>query len=376
MRKRLAIIHFSPLELYPPVQNLIHILGQEDGSGQKILIFTTHTVVKGIDRFTANTAKIKLVRIGWSGQGIGLLKRYFTYFAFNTFSILYLVLARVNKLLYYETISAYPAYIYTRFIKRSAKLYIHYHEYNSPEEYRSGMRLVHYFHRLETKLYPSAAWLSHTNAFRMELFLKDIAPVQVPNTQLVPNYPPMSWHSKQPIAINKNLRILYVGALSIDTMYVREFADWVNMQNGSVQWDIYSTNTTPATDLFLKSLDSKWIKLCGAVNYTMLPSTMQHYQVGVILYKGLTSNYTYNAPNKLFEYLACGLDVWFPDVMRGSLPYVTDMTYPKVVAFDFSKLAAVEWRVICDKSGLTYKPGTFFCEQVLESLCKQLLNNA
>lgn len=52
--------------------------------------------------------------------------------------------------------------------------------------------------------------------------------------------------------------------------------------------------------------------LDSGINYSDLPGVIRAYDVGVILYNGHIANYVFNAPNKLFEYLACGLDVWSP----------------------------------------------------------------
>ena len=71
---------------------------------------------------------------------------------------------------------------------------------------------------------------------------------------------------------------------------------------------------------------------------------LSNYDVGVILYKPLIDNFKYNAPNKLFEYLVCGLEVWFPGNLLGILPY--QKAHPlKVFALDFTNLEGknAEW---------------------------------
>ena len=83
-------------------------------------------------------------------------------------------------------------------------------------------------------------------------------------------------------------------------------------------------------------------------------------------------NYVYNAPNKLFEYLACGLDVWFPDVMTGSVPYVTELTYPKVIAVNFTELGKLQIHKFIDKNGFTYKASDFYYEKELQRLISEL----
>ena len=70
----------------------------------------------------------------------------------------------------------------------------------------------------------------------------------------------------------------------------------------------------------------------------------------------------YNAPNKLFEYLACGLDVWFPHLIKSSLPYATESSYPKVLPVNFDKLETYDLKVMIDRTGLEYKPSDYYCE--------------
>ena len=59
--------------------------------------------------------------------------------------------------------------------------------------------------------------------------------------------------------------------------------------------------------------------------------------IGVILYKCKTLNQRFAAPNKLFEYLACGLDVWFPAEMEGCFEYASD-AIPRVLKVDFNNI--------------------------------------
>jgi hypothetical protein len=58
-------------------------------------------------------------------------------------------------------------------------------------------------------------------------------------------------------------------------------------------------------------IDSKYINLFESINYFKLPEVLIKYDVGLTIYKGFIPNYIYNVPNKVFEYLACGLKVWY-----------------------------------------------------------------
>ena len=144
--------------------------------------------------------------------------------------------------MYYETISSLPAYLYKRFFNKKAELYIHYHEYTTPAEYKNGMKLSRLFHGYEKWLYSRAKWVSHTNEYRMQMFIKDIEPVRIHQPKILANYPPKAWFHQSSTKRSQPLKLVYAGSLSMDTMYTREFAEWVETQNGKVTWHIYSFN--------------------------------------------------------------------------------------------------------------------------------------
>ena len=371
--KKIFILHFNPIELYPPVQNVIHYAASH-WTGNKIYIFTTTAGNLPFAQFATNASHIEIIRLGQSGPSLSAFKRYIGYLQFYLGTFWQLMIKRPSKVMYYETLSSYPVYLYKKWMNPKADVLIHYHEYSSPVEYQQGMRLIRYFHRLEKWLYPKASWVSHTNDMRMERFEKDIAPSTVSNKHIFPNYPPRSW--QRPVKQHQNhpLRIVYVGALSLHTMYTKEFADWVSKQQGAVTWDIYTANIKDDAKSYITALPSDHITLHDGIQYQALPDVLSKFDVGVILYTGHIENYIYNAPNKLFEYLACGLDVWFPDVMTGSLPYITKGTYPKVIAVDFNQLSQSDYRNMADHTGLVYKEPVYFCEGLLESLGKQLIS--
>jgi hypothetical protein len=119
-------------------------------------------------------------------------------------------------------------------------------------------------------------------------------------------------------------------------------------------------------------LQTTFIQLKEGVDYDKLPFVLKKYDVGVVLYNGHIANYVLNAPNKLFEYIACGLDVWFPTVMKGSLDYTTTGSYPKVMAVDFTSLKDFNLHTAMDRKNHTIQQHPFFCEYVLKELCHKL----
>ena len=369
--KSIIIIHYAPLEFYPPIQNLLHDL-EKNNSIPKVLVFTTHSASEILNPFTSNTPTIKVIRLGRSDARDFPIIRYWNYLIFYSISLLLLMVYRPDKVLYYETISSWPVYLYKRFFRTDSEVLIHYHEYTTPEEYRRGMKLTRYFHQLEMWLYSRSIWISHTNEFRMSLFKNDVLPIDCKNSYILPNYPSRDWALSRKKDLNQPLKVVYVGSFSVTTMYTKEFATWVSMQNGTIVWDIFSYNFTQDAKDYIHNLKSKWVNMKDGVNYDHLPEILRQYDVGVILYNGHIPNYIYNAPNKLFEYLACGLDVWFPKIMTGSMEYVREQGFPKVLALDFSDLSSFNPSTALNKIGgsNTY---SFFCEEALRPLLYKLI---
>lgn len=375
--ERLFIVHFSPLELYPPAMNAVNYFASVLAY-KRIYVFTTCSSAN-LEYIPAGE-NVRIIRLGCLKPGSAVQKRLWIYARFNLTVLRYLFFLRPLKVLYFETISSFAPVWYKRFIKPSSGLFIHYHEYMTREEYACGMKLIKQFHRAEKKVYPVAAWVSHTNQARMELFEKDIAPVHIANKEIVPNYPPGAW-KQQAAGIKKNngqeaiKRIVYTGAVSLDTMYVADFAAWVIHQQGKVIWDIYSLNIEPAAKDFILNLNSEYIRIKPGVYYYDLPALLINYDAGVILYKGHILNWIYNVPNKLFEYHVCGLDVWFPKQMVTSLPFVTTGTYPKIIALDFENINAVTCHALLNRKELSFKQLDFSCGMALRSLGESLSKN-
>ena len=360
-----------PLELYPPVMNLIEAWGKYNKS-LPMDVYTTRAD-QFVDRFNGSAGNIHIHRYGKGGKGYGFIRRLIHYLFFYLFTFLKLIITRPGKVLYYDSISSFPAVLYKRYINRKCRLFVHYNEYMSPDEYRDGMFLVRYFHRLEKKIYGNVSWLSHTNEARMKLFLLDLNDIEIPYQHILPNFPPVNWSTgKARGTIGMPARIVYIGALAMDTMYTRLFAEWVLKQKGAVTWDIYSLNVTDDVKDYIHSLPAGLITLHDGVDYYTLPPVLRQYDIGVILYNGHIPNYIYNAPNKLFEYAVCGLDVWFPGHMKSSYPYVTKETYPRIVPLDFASIEEMDAAQLINRNGYIFRQSRFSCEEVLLPLFEEL----
>ena len=366
--RKLCVIHFVELEKYPPTINLLRYLAIHSKGGLQIEVLTTGGSQKRIEL----PVDIKVHRlVSWRNK-MGRLRRFLTYLQFNIGALLRLMKQSPDAILYYETLSAGAPWLFKLLFKKKTELFIHYHEYTSWPQYNSGMILERWLHKKEMYLYSKADWVSHTNRDRMELFLKDIIPNQPSFTHIVPNYPPASWRIQRIKPKGDRIGFVYVGALSLDTMFLREMTAFVAAHPKECYWDIYSANLSSEVISFIESQDKGNIIFRGAVAYDDLPGVLSDYDVGLVLYKGHIPNYVYNIPNKLFEYHVCGLDVWFPNVMKSSLPLVTEGTYPRIVSVDFQNLDSINLKQITDHSLLGYKQFDFYCEGILKPLADKL----
>lgn len=370
--KRIAIIHFSPVERYPPTTNWLNFLADELPTGYKVRVYTTHPDRKIYEVFSSSNGGIKIERCGVIRKELRAPVRYWNYFLFYIKTLFSLVVGRPDVVLYYETLSALPALIYKKLFRREACIFVHYHEYITAKEYEEGIPLSKWPHKLEKKAYPKFSWISHTNEDRMRLFLNDNRNILPEQAHILPNYPPKSWNIGQAENPASPLKFVYVGATDLDTMYTVEFAQWIMSQGEKVRWDIYSSNITEEAKDYLAALHTKNIRFMGSVEYSLLPDVLKNYKVGVVLYKGTTLNYVYNVPNKLFEYWACGLDVWFAEELKSSLRLVTDGVFPRIAAVNFRESRNLDENKNVDRTGLGYKSSPYYAENVLPALLEAI----
>jgi len=366
----LAIIHYLPLEFYPPVTNFLDIF-LKDSDTNTVRVYTTKN---NKHRSIYTNSKCLICRYPLIKKE-NLFFRLLKYMQFNIGVLFSLINLKPSKILYYETFSSCPVYIYKRFFNRKVNIYVHNHEYLSPEWYKKNMCLLKYYHKKEINfLYPRAIWNSQTNEKRAELFINDNPQINTDTIKIIPNYPPATW-SINNVTHKKcdNIRFVYVGTLSLEYTFIKEFCEWVKNKEGMI-FDIYSFNITPATEEYLNSIQASNINFFKeGVEYDDIPKLISQYNVGLILYRAITLNFRHNATNKFFEYLACGLDVWFPKQMEGCYEYVTEGTYPKVIKLDFEDLESIALNEITSRENLIYCPTSYYAEEAFSELINHLL---
>ena len=323
-----------PLEYYPPVTNFLNVMVKH---AFFVKVWTTHNTKK---RITYHNEKLKTInRSPFPEKSDNVLERIFKYFYFNISCFIGLIKYKPEAILYYESYSVYPVFLYMKFFGKATKLYIHYHEYEDRESYKNGMKLVKYYNELEKKfLYGRASWISQTNKERLHMFASDHPKLPSEVLKIMPNYPPKIWSSQvngKSKASKDIIRTVYVGSLSLKDTFIREYCDWVLNQNGKVCFHVYAYNLDDDTIAYLSSLNTDYIVFyTKGVEYNKMPALLADYDIGLILYKAHTKNYKHNAPNKLFEYLACKLLVLYPDVMSGMALYQSD----NVIRLNFEQI--------------------------------------
>ena len=149
-----------------------------------------------------------------------------------------------------------------------------------------------------------------------------------------------------------------------------------------IQFDIFSHNIKEDAIDYIKNLQSTYVKYCGIIDYNSIRETLKGYNIGVVLYHPTTSNVKYSAPNKIFEYLSCGLDVLIPDNMEYAMNYVNQSYRPRIIPINFNQLDSFDYAsyVILERAvpavednDLSYKPSPYNYEDVYQVLMTNIL---
>jgi hypothetical protein len=270
------------------------------------------SVITSVNNSPFSSIKFKGVNIFRLGLIVASpFLRYFFYFIFNLFGTIILLLKRPDFIFVFESFSIFPAYIYSIFFKK-AKVHIHFHEYISlPEKTAASLYMKLLFHFERILIFANTC--SHTNEDRKSLYLADY-PLLRPNAVYVfPNLPPRSWWLEfgrwKKCSISKKIKLVHFGVLSAETMFLEEILVWVSSNANELELTFFSQEITKsAKDLFVK-YHSPSIILKNPVDYFNIPKILINFNIGLVLYKGHNPNYLFNIPNKVFEYISCGVKV-------------------------------------------------------------------
>lgn len=332
--RTICVVHFNPISYYPPAMNMVDSLKHN----LKVDIITTRAE-RGLLEYKSGGVS-QYVPICNRKKDHSLF-RLLKYVWFTLTSVIRMIKKCPDVILYYESYSALPVYLYKRYFNHKVRVFVHYHEYSTPEEYlASGQRINAFNHKKEQQwLYERAEWVSQTNLKRLQMFLADNISVNAEIAHVLPNYPPKSWLRKEKKHTSDVCKCVYIGSLSLTDMFLKEFCEWIKYQEGMVTFDIYGFNFHSDVVSFIKHLDCPWIHFHNqGVKYNEIPQVLDKYDVGLLLYKAHSVNFKWNETNKLYEYLICGLDVWYPNTMTLISEMDKSGFAPLIVELDFSKL--------------------------------------
>jgi hypothetical protein len=369
MKITLFILHFQPIEGYPPILNLLDYLSNQN-KFKKLTCITNKGPLQHIYLNKSVTIKRK------AKLSENKIIIWLSYFIYNLSSILNLLIERPSDIIYYETISSFPVYFYKTYINKKVNIYIHYHEYTTKTEYKSSSIIIRLFHQLEQKIYAKAKWISHTNQTRLNNFLTDNNISSEKGKHfLLPNYPSRKWGIQNTKRDNKvPIKIVFIGyGVNPKSSFILELIDYLKLQQQEIFLDIYCLKRDSLPKNYTGKLNKLSVKINPAVKYNKLPLILKNYHIGLILYNATTENVINCAPNKLFEYLACDLDVWFPKEMEGCYPYENKEGQPKVLKLDFNNLNQYKLDELIGISNSLPNRNNYHYENVYEKMINEII---
>lgn len=334
MVKKMSILHFNILEKYPPAMNFI----SDIRSQKPYYNITVFTSVNSSPYTNQNYQGVKIKRYGSVSESSTL--RYLSYLRYNLLTTISLLLNRPDVVVVFESLSIFPAYVYN-FVFKHNKIHVHYHEYLSIQEKAQSSKYMKLLFKCEEKLLKKIT-CSQTNEDRKALFIKDNPYLNPENVEVYPNLPPKNWwqdfgqYKKQ--WQGGKIKLIYVGVLDAETMFLEEVLTWVSENQEELELTIFSQSITESAKALLLKFESNSIILKPALNYYDLPSELVKYHIGLVLYNGHIPNYVYNVPNKIFEYLLCGLKVIGDKCLKST----SKLDTPDVVLLDLSKDLSVD----------------------------------
>lgn len=372
-RKVVFIIHFQPIELFPPVLNMIDFFGKEKEI--ELFVSANRKLKENVLKDYENQ-NVKIYRPGHFSKS--RLLQYFNYFSYYFSTLVLLLWHKPNVVLYIETLSSWPALIYKKIRGKKVKLMVHYHEYTEPARYDSGMLLSRIMHKMEKKMYSRFSWISHTNPVRMQMFKNDCNLNDIDNEvfKIIPNYPSRSWLKNETINIDTNRikKMVFVGSLGYKNMYLQEMIDFLDLHSDEFSLDVYSYNIDNKAKTTLLECKNKNIKFFGGCDYHSLPEILKTYDIGLVIYKPFSLNTINAVSNKVFEYLACGLDVWYSSDMTYTHEYERLNFYPKIVSVDFTELNSFDYKNALNHENLPFKASEYFYENIYPQMVDHFLD--
>lgn len=370
---KIAYLHNLPLEYYPPATNTLDLLG--GAKEAEVRVYTSQNLK---NRKVYGNGSLKIFRFKSPGPQSHQISRLAVALWWHLRTSWSLFFFRPDAVIYVEPHAALAAYIYFRLMFGKARLFIHHHEYYGPGDYlRSGMRLPRLGSRLEASfLFPRATWISQTNADRLRLTMARHPEIDEKVWHVLPNYPPAGWIQRAK-AVSRTrqgakLRLIYVGSASFQDTYIGEIVRWAACHQNMIELHVCGYNVAENVWNWFKAEEFSNVTFDAAgYAYDGLPDILDGFDVGLVLYKGNTQNFVYNVPNKVFEYLACGLEVWYPKEMTG-MRHFHEETLTRLREVDFADLGQLHPQDLQVERVDSTCMKSYSAEEALDPLLEQL----
>ena len=366
---KVAYVHVLPLEYYPPARNTLTLFSRRPG--WEIRAWSSDNN-RGLPAWSESGITIR--RPGHGDPARPLPLRAAGYAAWHLKTAKELHRWRPDIVIAVEPHSALAVWIYYSALGGGAPLFIHHHEYYSPADYeQTGMRLLRAARRIERdSLFQRAVWVSQTNEKRLTMLAESQPGIRPEALRVLPNYPPEEWISRGSARVDHEpgpTRLVYVGSASFEDTFMREAAQWVASNPRDLTLHVTGDNVAPAVWDWLESLNAANISTDrNGIAYSRLPELLAGFDAGLVLYKGNTLNFVHNVPNKAVEYLACGLEAWYPPEMEGMRKFHELHPELRIRQIDYRALPAPWGRVARQPVG----PFPFTCESALAALVREI----
>ena len=180
-------------------------------------------------------------------QPIPKLLLSFQILSFNLRALFAIVSRRIDLLVIYEHLSILPIHL-CRLLHPECKVWVHFHEYTSPREIENGGFYSRCCWLQVAKVLDQVSLYTHTNAWRLEEFRKDLNCNQtcLEKGSFIPNTPPQHWIDRassirrEVKRRERPLHIVYHGAVHPKTAYIFELYQILSRDPGKYRLDIYS----------------------------------------------------------------------------------------------------------------------------------------
>jgi hypothetical protein len=370
---KLAYVHVLPLEYYPPATNsLAHFAAQ---NGWCVRAWTSQNS-RGLPEWNHSDVSVRRFFHGDSPKNV--LSRISSYTQWHVRVAIELRRWKPDAIVAVEPHSSLALWFYYYVLRGSAPLFIHHHEYYAPSDYlRPGMRQLRLMNRIHgDSLLERAVWVSQTNPARLQMMIADHPGIRANSRRTLPNFPPAEWVAAAHVAPDRarevpgQTRLVYVGSASLEDTFIAEIAKWVTERPVEYSLHVVGENIAPEVWQLLDSLGASNITTQPeGCPYRNLPGMLARFDAGLVLYRGNTLNFVHNVPNKAIEYLASGLEVWYPSEMKAMRRFKESQPNQRLREVDFKALPAESFPTVERKPSPDFP---FTCEAALAQLVVEL----